>query len=700
MLFEFSIAKKYLIPQKKRLAMSLIALMSIGVISIVVWLVLVFLSVIAGMEKGWIHKLTALNAPVRIAPTSEYHASYYYRIDSISAASNYTCKNIAEKKDSLRTNPYTFEEDPAIPAIWPTAHLAQDGSLKDLVKLAFSAIEKTSSPKQKLTAQDYEISAAQLNLQVMSINSRGISKPEAHFSQLSHLSSFSHYNPDLSALIEPPRIKDVNHLLMRASLSPAQLSQQPQIATFQDKLAALFSAMTITRVQTTHCHWRQLADLIPENMPFFATAKVTPTKQIAYVLIPLQKKRAAIPSSKTLVTGSLMRTHGQLFFTSREGKTFPVSRATQLQTTEPLSFAAEWIPTSFDTISALSDLEFAVKTTLQGKTLAGQIHWNDLIIEAATMKTTFSSPPPISPPWPYFVSAPGKKPIACLPEVPGEPPGVVLPKKLQEAGIKIGDSASLVYKTATLSSLQEQLLPATVVGFYDPGIMLVGLRPVLTHAHVIRDINLSTEAPALIPYPTNGIHVWFDDLSQTEAICTQLDAAFDRAGIANYWSITPFYQYEFAQDFFQQFKSDKYLLTLIAALILIVACTNIISLLVILVGEKKREIAILRAMGASKRSIALIFTLCGGIMGLASTLIGIFLAYLTLHNIDTVVHFLSFLQGHEAFNAAFYGKSLPSELSATSLKFIAIATPLLSLLAGLIPALKACRYRPSEILRS
>ena len=150
----------------------------------------------------------------------------------------------------------------------------------------------------------------------------------------------------------------------------------------------------------------------------------------------------------------------------------------------------------------------------------------------------------------------------------------------------------------------------------------------------------------------------------------------------------------------QQFQSDKYLFSLIAAIILLVACCNIVSLLTLLVNDKKREIGILQAMGASARSIAIIFSTCGVAMGILSVLMGTLAAIFTLKHIDAIVRMLSFLQGHEAFNAAFFGNSLPNTLSTSALKFIFLLTPLLSLFAGLIPALKACRLRPSEILRS
>ncbi|MBS0628428.1 MAG: hypothetical protein JSS09_09490, partial [Verrucomicrobia bacterium] len=62
--------------------------------------------------------------------------------------------------------------------------------------------------------------------------------------------------------------------------------------------------------------------------------------------------------------------------------------------------------------------------------------------------------------------------------------------------------------------------------------------------------------------------------------------------------------------------------------------------------------------------------------------------------------FLSALQGHDACLQTFYGTSLSSALSSSATLLIAIVTPILSILAGLIPALKACRLHPSSILRS
>src|SRR3989338_8769625 len=139
-MFELSIALKYLIQRRKQLSVSLIALMSVVVISLVVWLVIVFLSVTEGIERGWLEKLTQLNAPIRITPTSDYYASYYYQIDSVSAASNYSYKTIGEKAEAKLSDPYNPEEDQEISARFGSADRLSNGTLKDPVKIAYQIL--------------------------------------------------------------------------------------------------------------------------------------------------------------------------------------------------------------------------------------------------------------------------------------------------------------------------------------------------------------------------------------------------------------------------------------------------------------------------------------------------------------------------------------------------------------------------------
>jgi lipoprotein-releasing system permease protein len=472
-------------------------MMSVLVISLVVWLVLVFLSVTSGIEKNWLKKLTSLYAPLRIAPSDTYYRSYFYQIDGIAAASNYTLKTIGEKALTSVSDPYSADADMEIPLYWDPPELDAKKHLKDPVKLALRELQMLKSNFPQLQFQDYEISGALLK---MELNRGGRSTT---LSQMSYLLSFSEQNPNLAQLLIP------------------------------------------------------------------------------------------------------------------------------------------------------SDDSYSAKVE------------NGKII---------------------------------LPE--GPEAAVLLPKSYRDSGVKIGDRGFLSYSTASAASSQEQRIAIRAAGFYDPGFLSLGNRCLIVPTAVTRQIYSSTQTFSSDGAPTNGIFIWPKNLDQVDLLQKTIANRFEQAGIGNYWNLTSFEEYEFSKDLLQQLRSDRTLFTLIAVIILLVACCNIISLLVLLVNDKKREIAILQSMGASSKSIAAIFATCGASLGIISCFIGTLLALVTLHNLTTIVSFLSQLQGKTAFNPTFFGQSLPNELSLDALTFVLIATPLLSILAGLIPAIKASRIRPSQVLRS
>src|SRR5579872_6604247 len=217
-MFELSIAGKYLIPKKRQLSVSLIALMSVTVISLVVWLLLVFLSVTEGMEKGWLERLTALNSPLRITPTEKYYSSFYYQIDSLAADSSYTSKTIREKLAAKKSNPHSRESDEQIPLNWPKADLNSDGSLKDPVKGAFAALTALQKKQNDLFYQEYEISGALLRLQMLRPDNSSRSRATENFlTQVSYLSSYTENSPYLRPLLMPPTAQDLQQLLFLSS---------------------------------------------------------------------------------------------------------------------------------------------------------------------------------------------------------------------------------------------------------------------------------------------------------------------------------------------------------------------------------------------------------------------------------------------------------------------------------------------------
>ena len=111
-MYEFSVARKYLIPRVRQLSVSCISLISILVIAIVVWLSIVFFSAQEGIEKKWTEKMVALTAPIRLTPTDSYYQSYYYQIDSFSSKSDFASKSLPEKLASPFVDPFDPEDGP------------------------------------------------------------------------------------------------------------------------------------------------------------------------------------------------------------------------------------------------------------------------------------------------------------------------------------------------------------------------------------------------------------------------------------------------------------------------------------------------------------------------------------------------------------------------------------------------------------
>lgn len=495
-MFELSILRKYLVPQKRQLSTALIAFVSVGVISAVVWLVLIFLSVTEGIEKTWLKKLTSLQAPIRITPTFHYLNSYYYLADTISQKANYQARSFHEKLQGSGADLYDPSIDQSCPPTWPAAEKNPNGTLKDPVVIAANLIQALKIHHHDLEYAPFEMSGALLKLQLNRTTPEG-KTTQSFLTQASYLTSFPEENSYVRELLIPP---------------------------------------------------------------------------------------------------------------------------------------------------------------LKNKIV--------------------------------------------LPVLPSEERGIVLAKGFYDSGVRIGDLGWLQYQAATAGSLQEQRLPIFVAGFYDPGMLAVGNKCILAPADIVHLIQTSSPVEHFDKTASTGFMVWHRDLKKSQEIAKELQEQFHKSGITPYWTITTYHDYEFSKDLFKQFQSDRYLLTFLGVIVLIVACSNIVSFLILLVQDKKREIGILQALGASKQSIALIFGGCGAAVGLFSSLIGIGAAFVTLRNLGAIVQFLSFLQGHAALSTAFYGSSLPSEMSVSALLFVTIVTPLLSLIAGLIPAWKACRLSPSAILRS
>jgi ABC-type lipoprotein release transport system permease subunit len=285
-----------------------------------------------------------------------------------------------------------------------------------------------------------------------------------------------------------------------------------------------------------------------------------------------------------------------------------------------------------------------------------------------------------------------------LQEAKEAPWPVVLPKVFQDAGCAVGDRGAICSSMLGGAGQQQKQVPVRVVGFYDAGVMPLGGRILFTPRACVESLSsgwMAAEAPSL-----QGVHLLGLQQGELDRTKAAIVERLDEAGALPCWKVETYREFEFAQELFQQFQSDRTLFSLIAIIVLAVACANIVSFLVLLVHERRREIGILRAMGASTASLAVVFGGAGLVMGLGGACIGTVLAVLTLRHLDLLVAFLSALQGHPAFHASFFGGRLPNELSFSALLFVWWVTPVLAFCSGLLPAWRACRLQPSAILKN
>lgn len=711
-MFELSVACKYLIPRRRQLSVSIISLISILVIALVVWLIVVFFSVTDGLEKNWVQKLTALTAPVRITPTDAYYHSYYYLIDSISDLSHYGHKTIREKKISEIGDPYDPEIDEEIPSYWPGPDRNSDGSLKDLVKLVYTSLAEIPDVSG-LHGQDFELTATHIQLRLLrhttllrASNLYGGTTQSA-LSYPAYLGNFETDNRHLGKTLLPLEKQDLNNLLdligvaNQESLESFQEEKVPfNPDILQKRLNRFFDFVTIKQLQARSAGWNIPRYLLPSQLEWEVCA-ILKDQHIVRLIVPQQtEQRSTLQKTLeeqglSIVSGRAIIHDGLLSLVLPNQEPQILSHYT-LTLAGGSSFDAQLDLHSIQQAKQIEDLRFLIKAPIQGVLLAGNVSYRGLEIAIAE---THSQPDHNTPFWVHQLHLPDGNSAFALPKDADIGEGIVLPKSFRDVGVMIGDRGSLSYLSPTASMLQEQLIPVYVAGFYDPGIIPIGGKFILAGQETTSLIRASHQQDDKTA-TTNGINVRFDRLDQADFVKAQLLQAFKNKGIHRYWNVETYREYEFTKEIMHELQSQKNLFLLIAIVIILVACSNIISMLVILVNDKKMEIGILRSMGASSKSIALIFGFSGAIIGVLGSTTGIFAAILTLHHLDTLVNLLSKLQGHDMFSANLYGQVLPSELSFEALSFVIIATVCMSLLAGIVPAIKACLLRPSHILRS
>jgi len=153
-------------------------------------------------------------------------------------------------------------------------------------------------------------------------------------------------------------------------------------------------------------------------------------------------------------------------------------------------------------------------------------------------------------------------------------------------------------------------------------------------------------------------------------------------------------------NFFSAVATEKVVMFLILSLLVGIAAFIILAMLVMVVQDKQADIAILRTLGASPRSILLSFVVVGSIIGVFGTVLGVALGVTLSLNVQTLVPLLEVVTGHQFLSPEiYYISELPSELIPSDVIEIALLAFGLGLVSTLYPAWRASRVQPAEALR-
>ena len=225
--------------------------------------------------------------------------------------------------------------------------------------------------------------------------------------------------------------------------------------------------------------------------------------------------------------------------------------------------------------------------------------------------------------------------------------------------------------------------------FHVVGIFEVGLQE---HDSVLALINLEdAEALRGLDGPT-GIRLKFDDVLRAPQLSRLAARLVPRLQVRD-WT-------QENEAYFRAIRIEKTMMGLILMLIVAVAVFNIVATLVMVVNDKRTDIAILRTLGLSPRGVVAVFMTQGVLIGWVGVAVGVALGLGLALNVDVIVPFLEqSLEFHFMDPDVYYISGLPSEVHPGDVVRIGLAALILTFVATVYPARQAARTQPAEALR-
>ncbi|MDK1683939.1 lipoprotein-releasing ABC transporter permease subunit [Acinetobacter terrestris] len=264
--------------------------------------------------------------------------------------------------------------------------------------------------------------------------------------------------------------------------------------------------------------------------------------------------------------------------------------------------------------------------------------------------------------------------------------GIVLGKQMTDSlGLGLNDNITLVLPEATPS-------PAGVVPRFKR-FKIVGIFSIGAEVDSMMGYIALNDASTLLRLPdgAQGVRLKLDDIFLAPEVADDIVKDLPSNFYASNWTFTH-------GNLFSAIQMEKAMVSLLLFLIVLVAAFNIVSSLVMVVTDKKSDIAILRTLGASPATITRIFMVQGTIIGVIGTVSGAILGIIFASSISSVIGWLNTTFGLNLFDAYFINY-LPSYLRWQDVVVIVCLSLLLSFLATIYPAFRAAKTQPAEALR-
>lgn len=264
--------------------------------------------------------------------------------------------------------------------------------------------------------------------------------------------------------------------------------------------------------------------------------------------------------------------------------------------------------------------------------------------------------------------------------------GIVIGQALADGlGLRLGDKVTLVLPEASPSpaGVVPRFKRFTVVGVFNIGAEVDSMLGYIALNDAARLLRL--------PAGAQGVRMKLDDIFAAPEVSARLANLQPNRLYANDWTQTH-------GNLFSAIQMEKAMVSLLLFLIVLVAAFNIVSSLVMVVTDKKADIAILRTLGASAKTITHIFMVQGIIIGAVGTLAGALLGIGAALSISDILGWINRSFGLHLFDAYFVNY-LPSQLRWQDVVFVIAVSLLLSFFATIYPARRAAKIEPAEALR-